>query len=61
MSLFDTFGYLSPKDVAFLDIVQKVVHNNFLTPENQSLFLLELGLPFRKGLWRNFLPVYVIF
>ncbi|MFS8000676.1 putative exostosin [Helianthus anomalus] len=45
---FDTFGSLAPEAINFLTRVQRVIHNNCLTPGGRGLCSGGWGLQFRK-------------
>ncbi|KAL6514241.1 hypothetical protein OROHE_019228 [Orobanche hederae] len=47
---FDTFGFLPPDAVGLLKRVQKVMHNNVMTPGSREFVFHRLGFAIQKGL-----------
>ncbi|KAI3704356.1 hypothetical protein L1987_74574 [Smallanthus sonchifolius] len=46
---FDTFGFLAPETVEFLNRVQRVVHSNISAPKTQSFVFSMIGFAIQKG------------
>ncbi|MFS7942327.1 hypothetical protein Hanom_Chr06g00487141 [Helianthus anomalus] len=51
---FDTFGSLAPEAVRFLSKVQRVVHNNFSTPQGRDFVFSRLGFSIQKVMAAQF-------
>jgi len=47
---FDTFGFLAPEVVDLLHRVQKVMHNNVMTPRSMNVVFTRVGFAIQKGL-----------
>ncbi|GKG03972.1 hypothetical protein Tco_0314359, partial [Tanacetum coccineum] len=46
---FDTFGFLAPEAVEFLNRVQRVVQSNFSTSKTQNFIFSRIDFAIRKG------------
>ncbi|MFS8005756.1 putative P-type Cu(2+) transporter [Helianthus anomalus] len=53
-NIFDTFGSLVPEAVRFLSRVQRVVHNNFSTPQGRGFVFSRIGFSIQKGMVAQF-------
>ncbi|GJT38838.1 hypothetical protein Tco_0938703 [Tanacetum coccineum] len=47
---FDTFGFLAPEAVKLLSRVQRVIHNNVMTPKSTDVIFKRIGFAIQKGL-----------
>ncbi|GKE87673.1 hypothetical protein Tco_1565148 [Tanacetum coccineum] len=47
---FDTFGFLAPEAVELLSRVQRVMHNNVMTPRSTDVIFKRIGFAIQKGL-----------
>jgi hypothetical protein len=47
---FDTFSFLAPEAVNLLKIVQKVMHNNIVSPKYMNVVFQRLEFAIQKGL-----------
>nr|GFA95879.1 putative exostosin-like protein [Tanacetum cinerariifolium] len=47
---FDTFGFLAPEAVELLSRVQRVMHNNVMTPRSTNVVFKHIGFVIQKGL-----------
>jgi len=47
---FDTFGFLAPEVVDLLHRVQKVMHNNVMSPRSMNVVFTRIGFAIQKGL-----------
>ncbi|GJT69214.1 hypothetical protein Tco_1028500 [Tanacetum coccineum] len=47
---FDTFGFLAPKAVELLNRVQRVMHNNVMTPRSTDVVFKRIGFAIQKRL-----------
>jgi len=47
---FDTFGFLAPEAVDLLHRVQKVMHNNVMSPRSVNVVFTRIGFAIQKGL-----------
>nr|GEY49513.1 putative reverse transcriptase domain-containing protein [Tanacetum cinerariifolium] len=47
---FDTFGFLAPEAVGLLSRVQRVMHNNVMTPRSTDVVFKRIGFAIQKGL-----------
>nr|GEX98184.1 putative reverse transcriptase domain-containing protein [Tanacetum cinerariifolium] len=47
---FDTFGFLAPKAVELLSLVQRVTHSNDTTPRSTDMIFKRIGFAIQKGL-----------
>ncbi|GJZ39757.1 hypothetical protein Tco_0586320 [Tanacetum coccineum] len=47
---FDTFGFLAPEAVELLSRVQRVMHNNVMTPKSTDVVFKHIGFAIQKGL-----------
>lgn len=57
---FDTFHFLAPDAVGLLKRVQKVMHNNVMTPGSREFVFRRIGFAVQKY-WRcNLLPAYLL-
>ncbi|KAL8253805.1 hypothetical protein R6Q59_032026 [Mikania micrantha] len=50
---FDTFGFLAPEAVNFLNRVQRVMHSNIMTPRTQNIAFSRIDFAIQKRLRRN--------
>ncbi|KAL8224346.1 hypothetical protein R6Q57_019821 [Mikania cordata] len=50
---FDTFGFLAPEAVNFLNRVQKIMYSNITVPRTQKIVFSMIGFAIQKGLRRN--------
>jgi hypothetical protein len=50
----DTFGFLAPETVNFLKRVQRVMHNNIVTPRFIDVVFRVLEFAIQKGLTAQF-------
>nr|GEW59619.1 hypothetical protein [Tanacetum cinerariifolium] len=51
---FDTFGFLAPEGVELLSRVQRVMHNNVMTPRSTDVVFKRIGFAIQKGLATQF-------
>lgn len=47
---FDTFGFLAPDAVVFLNRVQRVMHSNVMTPRSMNVVFQRISFAIQKGL-----------
>nr|GEW29535.1 RNA-directed DNA polymerase, eukaryota [Tanacetum cinerariifolium] len=47
---FDTFDFLAPEAVELLSRVQRVIHNNVITPKSTGVIFKRIGFAIKKGL-----------
>ena len=47
---FDTFGFLAPEVVDLLHRVQKVMHNNVMSPRSLNVVFTKIGFVIQRGL-----------
>ncbi|GJS34216.1 hypothetical protein Tco_0532598 [Tanacetum coccineum] len=47
---FDTFGFLAPEAVELLSRVQRVMHNNVMTPRSTDVVFKRIGFAIQKEL-----------
>jgi hypothetical protein len=47
---FDTFGFLAPDAVDLLQSVQKIMHNNVVSPRSMDVVFKMIGFVIQKGL-----------
>ncbi|GKB30286.1 hypothetical protein Tco_0869687, partial [Tanacetum coccineum] len=47
---FDTFGFFAPEAVDLLSRVQRVMHNNVMTPRSTDVVFKSIGFAIQKGL-----------
>jgi hypothetical protein len=47
---FDTFGFLAPEAVSFLQRVQKVMNNNVLSSRAMNVTFMRIGFAIQKEL-----------
>ncbi|GJS67203.1 hypothetical protein Tco_0681767 [Tanacetum coccineum] len=47
---FDTFGFLAPEATELLNRVQRVMHNNVMTPRSTDVVFKRIGFAIQKGL-----------
>ncbi|KAK2356314.1 hypothetical protein QL285_093659 [Trifolium repens] len=47
---FDTFGFLVPDVVDLLQIVQKIMHNNVVSPRSLDVVFKKIDFAIQKGL-----------
>nr|GEV78880.1 hypothetical protein [Tanacetum cinerariifolium] len=47
---FDTFGFLAPEAMELLSRVQRVMHNNVMTPRSTDVVFKRIGFAIQKGL-----------
>jgi len=47
---FDTFGFLAPEAADLLHRVQKVMHNNVISPTSMNVVFTRIGFAIQKGL-----------
>ncbi|GJY86023.1 putative reverse transcriptase domain-containing protein [Tanacetum coccineum] len=47
---FDTFAFLAPEAVELLSRVQRVKHNNLITPRSMNVIFKRIGFAIQKGL-----------
>ncbi|GJV97083.1 hypothetical protein Tco_1548660 [Tanacetum coccineum] len=47
---FDTFGFLAPEAVELLSRVQRVMHNNVMTPRSTDVVFNRISFAIQKGL-----------
>ncbi|KAL7591245.1 hypothetical protein Lser_V15G34638 [Lactuca serriola] len=55
---FDTFGFLLPEAVELLNIVQRVMHSNVMTPRSIDAVFKRISFAIQKGLRHSLLLVY---
>jgi len=51
---FDTFGFLAPEVVDLLRRVQKVMHNNVMSPRSMNVVVTRISFAIQKGLVAQF-------
>jgi len=51
---FDTFGFLLPKAIDLLHRVQKVMHNNVMSPKSMNVVFMRISFAIQKGLAAQF-------
>ena len=47
---FDTFGFLAPEAVEFLNRVERVMHSNVMTPRSTDVIFKRIGFAIQKRL-----------
>jgi hypothetical protein len=60
---FDTFGFLASEAVDLLNRVQRVMHNNIMSPRSMNVVFTRIGFVIQKGLAVQFVvclpPIHV--
>jgi hypothetical protein len=46
--VFDTFGFPAPDVVDLLQKIQKIMHNNVVSPRSKNVVFKIIGLPSKK-------------